>query len=74
MSQTTVPSRITTATTDSSLMPEAVTNLYQGVNSLCRTFRKGCEGVERTVEGIDELATIALSQQTNRLRAELTQA
>jgi tRNA (Thr-GGU) A37 N-methylase len=31
----------------SSIIPEAITNVYQGINAITRIFRKGCEGIEQ---------------------------
>ena len=52
------------------LLPEAVNELYQGVNALCRTFRKTAEGVEATVDGGIEITSLLLKQQRERLLNE----
>ncbi|RLB94159.1 MAG: hypothetical protein DRH26_01985 [Deltaproteobacteria bacterium] len=53
------------------LLPEFASELYQAANSAARTVRKTVEAVERTVDGIDEIATLMLRQQQTRLLAEL---
>jgi hypothetical protein len=34
----------------SSIIPEAITNVYQGLNAITRIFRKGCEGIEEVTD------------------------
>ena len=55
-----------------SMFPESVCNIIESVNCASRIVLKTCEGVERTVTGIDELATIMLRQQQERLLLELS--
>jgi len=57
--------------TKATLLPEAINEIYQGVNALARTFRKGCEGIEKTVDGAIEITSIMLAQQRTRLLEEL---
>jgi hypothetical protein len=57
-----------------SLLPEAVRNLVESANCATRILLKTCEGTERAVDGIDELATLLLKQQQTRLLAELAPA
>ena len=52
------------------LLPEAVNELYQGINALCRTFRKTAEGVEATVDGGIEITSLLLKQHRERLLNE----
>ena len=61
---------IVTAQKKTTLLPEAVNELYQGVNALCRTFRKTAEGVEATVDGGIEITSLLLKQQRERLLNE----
>lgn len=56
------------------LMPEFITELYHAANSGARTIRKTVEGVERTVDGLDEITTLMLKQQRQRLLTELAPA
>jgi len=55
-----------------SLIPESVRNLIESANCATRIIRKTCEGTERAVTGIDELTTVMLRQQKERLLIELT--
>ena len=55
-----------------SLFPESVRNLIESANSATRIIRKNCEGTERAVTGIDELSTVMLRKQKERLLIELT--
>lgn len=60
------------------LLPVAVNELYQGINALCRTFRKTCEGLENGVDGVihptNGVLTLMLRQQREKLLAELAPA
>ena len=58
--------------TSHSLLPESVRNLIESVNCASRIVLKTCEGTERAVTGIDELSTVMLRQQKQRLLIELT--
>ena len=49
------------------LLPEFIGNTVESVNCLSRVLLKTCQGTERVVEGIDEITTIMLSQQRERL-------
>ena len=57
--------------TTPSLLPQALRNLVESANCASRIVLKACQGTERTVEGIDDVATLMLSQQRQRLMAEL---
>jgi len=52
-------------------MPEFASEALRTLTTGFRTARKVAEGVERVVDGVDELATLALSQQKLRLEHEL---
>lgn len=53
------------------LMPEFVKEPYHAVNAGARTIRKTSEGLEKTVIGVDEISSIMLRRQWERLLAEL---
>jgi hypothetical protein len=55
-----------------SLLPESVRNLIDSANCATRIVLKTCQGTERAVTGIDELSTVMLRQQKERLLIELT--
>ena len=55
---------------NSTLLPEFATEAFATVTTIFRTTRKIAEGVERTVDGVDEIATLMLSQQKKRLVLE----
>ena len=54
-----------------SLFPESVRNLIESANCATRIVLATCEGTERAVTGVDELATVMLRQQKQRLLTEL---
>ena len=54
------------------LLPESVRNIIESANCASRIVLKTCEGTERAVTGIDELSTVMLRQQKERLLIELT--
>ena len=54
-----------------SLLPESFRNMIESVNCASRIALKACQGAERTVEGLDEIATLTLRQQRLKLLAEL---
>ena len=54
-----------------SLLPESVRNLIESANCATRIILATCEGTERAVTGIDQVATTMLKQQQQRLLAEL---
>jgi len=56
------------------LMPEFVGNTIETVNSLSRIMLKTSLAAERTVDGLDEICTLMLRQQRERLLAELQPA
>jgi hypothetical protein len=55
-------------------MPEFVGNTIETVNSLSRIVLKTSLAAERFVDGTDELVTLMLRQQRERLLAELQPA
>ena len=64
-----------------SLFPPCLTELFTAANELslattatCRTIRKVADGMERTVEGLDEITGLMLAQQRERLLLELAPA
>lgn len=57
-----------------SMLPESVRNIIKSVNCASRVVLATCEGTERAVNGVDELATTMLKQQQTRLLAELADA
>ena len=52
------------------LLPEFISNAVESVNCLSRVILKTCEGTERAVTGVDEISTIMLRQQKERLLAD----
>ena len=54
-----------------SLLPQSVRNIIESANVATRIVLATCEGTERAVNGVDELATVMLKQQQTRLLAEL---
>ena len=54
-----------------SLFPESVRNLVESTNCATRIILATCQGTERAVTGVDELATVMLQQQKQRLLTEL---
>ena len=54
-----------------SMLPQAVRNIVESVNCVSRIVLKSCEGAERTITGIDEISTLMLSQQQQRLLKQL---
>ena len=55
-----------------SLLPQSVRNIIESANVATRIVLATCEGTERAVNGVDELATVMLRQQKERLLIELT--
>ena len=55
-----------------SLMPQSVRNLIDAVDASTRVVKKLAESTEKIVDGVDELATILLSQQKQRLLTEIS--
>jgi len=55
----------------SSILPDFVGETFGALNTLARTCHKVLKGVERAVDGCDEIATIMLSQQKERLLKEM---
>lgn len=54
-----------------SLLPESARNILESVNCASRIILKACQGTERTVEGLDEVTTLMLRQQRERLVSNL---
>ena len=54
-----------------SLFPESVRNLIASANCATRIVLATCEGTERAITGIDQVASTMLKQQQQRLLAEL---
>ena len=59
------------ANAKASLLPQSVRNIIESANCATRIVLKTCEGTERAITGVDELATVMLKQQQQRLLAEL---
>lgn len=57
---------------DRGLTPEFFKEGMRTITTVFRTTRKVAEGVERAVDGVDHLVTLALSQQALRIERELT--
>ena len=57
-----------------SLLPHCITNLVKSVDAASRIILKTTEGVERIVDGADQLATIALKKTHDEMLRELTAA
>ena len=64
--------KVTTKST--TMLPEFVSNLVESVNCTSRIILKTAEGIERTVDGLDEIATITLSRKRKELLAQLEAA
>jgi hypothetical protein len=56
----------------SSLLPQSVRNIIDSANCATRIVLATCQGTEKAVNGIDELASVMLRQQKQRLLTELT--
>lgn len=56
------------------LMPQPVRNMFNGLNHLTEAFEIGCRGVRDTTAGIDEITSLMLKQQKERLKLEFNQA
>ena len=54
-----------------SLLPQSVPDIVESANVATRIILATCQGTERAVNGVDELATVMLKQQQQRLLAEL---
>ena len=54
------------------ILPEFVGNTVESLNCASRIVLKTCQGVERGVDGLDEIASLMLTQQKERLQLELT--
>jgi hypothetical protein len=52
----------------------AANELALGLTAGCRTFRKSMEGLEKTVEGVEQVTSLMLAQQRKRLLAEYEEA
>lgn len=53
------------------LTPQSVRNVINGLNHLTEAFEIGCRGIRDTTSGIDEITSIMLRQQKERLLKEL---
>ena len=53
------------------LMPKSFRHLINGADHLAEAFEIGCKGIRDTTKGIDEIASLMLSQQKDRLTLEL---
>jgi len=54
-----------------SLLPESLSNIIESFNCGTRIVLKGCQGAEKTMDGLDEISSLMLRQQRQRLLAEL---
>lgn len=54
-----------------SLMPKPLRHLLNGTSELCEAFEIACTGIKKTTAGIDEVTALMLSQQKEKLLAEL---
>ena len=71
MNVTTTVEEISAST---SLVPAPVANLWDSLVIGTRIIKRTAEGMERTVIGIDEITTLMLSQQREKLLKELAPA
>lgn len=55
-----------------SMLPEFLWNAVETINVSTRVILRTAQGVERSVAGIDQLATTLLRQQQERLLGELS--
>ena len=60
--------------TKARLLPEFISNAVETVNCISRVTLKTAQGLERTVDGLDEITTLMLKQQRQRLLSELEPA
>jgi hypothetical protein len=51
---------VSTKTKKQTMLPAFVGDLVESVNCSARVLRKTCEGLERVVDGIDEIATVSM--------------
>jgi hypothetical protein len=56
------------------LLPEFASEALTTITTVFRTTRKVAEGIERTVDGMDEVATLMLKKQKARLLEDLAPA
>ena len=54
-----------------SLLPESVRNLVESINSATRIVLKASRAAEKSIDGFDELGSLLLRQQRQRLMAEI---
>ena len=59
------------ASAKASLLPQSVRNIIESANVATRIILATAQGSERAINGVDELATVMLQQQKQRLLAEL---
>ena len=65
------PSSTSSTLVRPTLLPRFVSNTFETANVLSDAMLRGAQGCNRAVAGIDEIATLMLRQQQERLLAEL---
>ena len=70
MSTSPAPSTSALVAPKARLLPEFISNTVESVNCLSRVILKTVQGAERAVSGVDEITSVLLSQQRERLLAE----
>ena len=55
------------------MMPEFIMNLFRALDSSTRIVLKTCEGCEKIVDGVDEIATIQLKRTKKEMLAKAQQ-
>ena len=56
------------------LVPKFITNLFGAANELSEAALITCTGIKKATAGVDEIATLMLSQQHKRLKQEFDEA
>lgn len=69
-----VPATVVTTVRKPSLLPRFVGNIIEAANELSEALLIGATGVKKATAGVDEVCTLMLSQQRQRLLKELTEA
>jgi len=54
------------------LLPEFVSNSVEALNCASRIILKTCQGVERAVDGVDRITTLALGNQARLMESRFT--
>jgi len=54
-----------------SLLPQSIHNLIESVNCATRIVLKASKAAEKSIDGFDELGSLLLRQQRQRLMAEI---